>query len=141
MIQFMLIISFLLHIVLLMAVYHLFQQVQLSKKDNTNDITNLFESYLQEIKDENNRLQGELLVNTTQHNQEEKLDKQDSKTNQYTPITPNNIDDHYEASLQAQILQLYNEGMLVEEIANRLGCGTTEAGLIIKLYEKRSLKA
>ncbi|GGA62786.1 hypothetical protein [Ornithinibacillus halotolerans] len=46
------------------------------------------------------------------------------------------VQDDVEVSLQSRIMRLHNDGYTVEEIARSVGCGKTEAELIIKIYEK-----
>lgn len=135
-----------------MTVYYLFQQIQLLKQDNTKEVTDLFEKYLQEIKLENQQLHEEVSTTTSEPKQKNahepimprKIKSETKETiieNDESALQTDKIDDKFETSLEAQILQLYHQGIEVEEIAKKLNCGTTEAALIINLYEKRSHKA
>ena len=72
-------ISFILHIITICAIYLLFKQVQQMKLENPDEITSLMESYLQEIKDENNRLQTALSVQPVKDHDEQ--DHLHSETN------------------------------------------------------------
>lgn len=148
--SFLLIISFLLHIILLIAVYYLFQQIQSLKQDHTKELTDLFETYLQDIKNENHRLEAEISSHTPRNEANENPIVSDfpnkeeitNITEKNEPIIKiSNIDDVFETSLEARILQLYHEGMAVEDIAKRLNCGKTEAELVINLYKKGNHKA
>ncbi|WP_164668970.1 DUF6115 domain-containing protein [Virgibacillus doumboii] len=140
----LLIISFLLHIVALTAIYQLFKQVQSYKKGNAQDIIELLDTYLEEIKEENRLL-------------EEKIDKQNPQApkvapvnnhirqdieeeHEYTPPQASEDADDFEASLQAQIMHLHDKGLTVDEIARKLNCGKTEAELIIKMGNKNNNK-
>lgn len=120
----------------------MYKQLQILKQEDSSDVIELFETYLQEIKDENNRLQVELSGKTPQVKTEssqprEYIEKQttseNEKMNNYKP-PENQIDDSVEASLQARILQLYNKGLQETEIAKKLNCGKTEVALIIRLH-------
>jgi len=149
--SFLFIISFLLHISLLAIVYYLFQQIQLLKKNNTNEVTELFESYLREIRSENRRLESEI-ESKVSHTDQEKVTQQfesniinEEVTNKVDLDKPilktDTIHDKFETSLEAKILQLYHQGMEVTEIAQMLNCGKTEASLIINLSKKRNQKS
>ena len=145
----MIIVSFLIHIILLIVVYYLYNELKLLKNEKTNEITDLFEFYLEEIKDENTRLQAEYVTDQTQKEIKTKAIANDDSSSMITEhVTDNteeeikyeplvNIDDSYETSLQAQILQLNNQGLTSEEIAEKLQCGKTEAALVIKLHSKK----
>jgi len=150
MLSFLLIISFLLHIIVLVAVYYLFQQIQLLKQDNTKELTDLFETYLKEIRRENRRLESKIDISTFSNERNEKPNKLKDVTEENIPIFDENdktelkidtIHDQFETSLDAKILQLYHQGMEVTEIAQTLNCGKTEAALIINLYNKKNQKS
>lgn len=135
MITFLLSISFILHIMAFFAIYLLFKQNQQVKQNNPNDMMELFETYLQEIKEENRRLQDELGTGpfSTQY---------DSPTNEAgsmdTHTQPEGeMKDSVEASQQAKVLQLHFQGFSETEIAQKLNCGKTEAAMIIKLHTKK----
>jgi hypothetical protein len=132
-----------------MTVYYLFQQIQILKQENTKEITDLFETYLEEVKMENKRLEDLLSDKEPQSNLE--YNNRPSVVNITKPVNKPNlvehnktilqteaINDQFETSLEAQILQLYNQGIEAEEIAKKLNCGKTEAALVINLYKKKS---
>lgn len=146
--SFLLIISFLIHIILLIAVYYLFQQTQLLKQTNTKELTDLFETYLNEIKQENRRLETKINSKTNETKQAHEQKRNEPDTTKEKKIINKNemdgrelktdiIDDTFTTSLEAQVLQLYQQGKEVEEIAQMLNCGKTEAELIINLSKKR----
>jgi len=150
---FLLMISFLLHLLTLVAIYQLFKQIQTYKQakatETTKDITDLLEAYLDEIKDENNRLQMELTKSRSSSTPEtsngatpslEKIE-QTSIDSTYEEAPYFDTDDSIETSLQAKILQLSHQGYDADEIAGKLNCGKTEAALIIKLQEKNRCNA
>lgn len=144
--SFLFIISFLLHIILLITVYYLFQQIQRLKKDQADEITELFEFYLREIRSENRRLESEIEYHHfDNHQHEQQNNKIDKRPESMITYEPSNLDtdlvhDKYETSLEAQILQLYDQGMEVAEIAQKLNCGKTEAALMINLSKKKNQK-
>lgn len=137
--SFLLIISFLLHIVAFIAIYQLYKQAQLPKKESTSsDMIELFDMYLAEVREENKRLEKTLL--------EKELNEPAGEINEVTtekkvdePYTLPKIDDNvrFETSLQAKILQLHDQGMSNEDIARKLGNGKTEVDLIVKLHAKK----
>lgn len=109
------------------------------------------ETYLQEIKEENNRLQA--LINNSHQlkssnttNKEDnirqpvnqKIEEANNNLNYMNDFSffDNNINDTIEASLEAKVLQLHNEGLSITDIARKLHCGKTEAELIINLNKK-----
>ncbi|RDW19507.1 hypothetical protein CWR48_07240 [Oceanobacillus arenosus] len=149
----LLIISFLLHIAALYAIYRLYQQVQSFKKEDTTEVMELFETYLLEIKEENNRLQEELNSSSSSNNtswkshavSEDKMNhdpvpqkevSQEPQDTIDTPIIDEKVHDVMETSLEAKILQLHHQGMSIMEIAQQLNRGKTEVELFIKMYKK-----
>ncbi len=133
-----------------MIIVQLSKQVQKMRANNPSDIMEIFETYLQEIKEENKKLQSTfpLHVRKNDHMEDEQTSEQEipaeegeavSDTQQDTsePTPPDvQINDQFETSIQARVLQLYDLGYTVEQIAQALDCGTTEAALIIKLHKK-----
>jgi len=146
MVSFLLIISFILHIVTIVAIYSLFQQLQTAKNQDTQDIMDIMEVYLQEIKEENNRLQSELQQEQEYIQEKTNVVKQQEQSNMQEEINAivypkKELGDTIEASLESRVLQLHAEGLAVNDIARKLDCGKTEAEIIIKLYEKNKGKA
>ena len=141
MVSFLLIISFLLHIIAVVAIYKLSMQIRQTKQTDTDEIIHLFETYLEEIKAENNLLEKKLSYQNDKGKTEAVMTNLPSAQNEFVPDIPeppkNNVKDKVEASLDAKILQLYNQGLTETEIAQKLNCGKTEAELIIRLYGKR----
>ncbi|WP_121522926.1 DUF6115 domain-containing protein [Oceanobacillus piezotolerans] len=141
--SFLLIISFLLHIIALYAIVQLYWKVKALNQPNTAEVTELFETYLQEIKEENDRLH-ELLeshqvnhINTSTQKKEKMGEKRiNSPIPEPPPIENKENSDSLEASLEAKVLQLHQQGLSITDIAKRLHCGETEAALIIKLHKK-----
>ncbi|WP_339227733.1 hypothetical protein NSQ77_19475 [Oceanobacillus sp. FSL K6-2867] len=139
MISLLIIISFLLHFIAFFAIYMLFQQLQNVKKQDMDEIIKLFDTYLQEVKAENNRLQRVLRDNEkTNENSNMGQARTEADTMEEPEIfpIPEDAGDTVEASLESRVLQLHNQGVPVGEIARKLNCGKTEAEIIIKLHEK-----
>ncbi len=152
MVSFLLIISFLLHLITLAAIFQLVKKIQASESDTASDeIVQALERSLAEIKEENNRLQAlldhkEPLIDKKKN--ESKIKKESTSEKQMVSVknekTNGDIDRllgtdagyKVEASLESRVLQLYAAGKNVEEIAKTLNCGKTEAELIIKLYNQ-----
>ncbi|MFD2044130.1 DUF6115 domain-containing protein [Ornithinibacillus salinisoli] len=145
--SFLLIISFLLHIITLSGVYFLLKQVQSLKDNNHTDLPELLETYLEEIKTENERLQHEISTSSpiksvsqkveelSDHEKINVVETDDFEQNsEYTPENMETMNDEVQASLQARILQLHQKGYSNEKIARNLNCGKTEVELTIKLY-------
>lgn len=141
----LLMISFVLHLITLFTIYQLFKQIQTFKqeKSTAGDIVDLFETYLEEIKAENIRLQRELTRNRSTISDEVASlpetgeNEQSSIDLEYEEIPDIDVNDSFEMSLQAKVLQLDGQGFPVEEIAKKLNCGKTEVGLMIKLHAKK----
>lgn len=148
----MLTISFILHVIVLIAIYYLFNQVIENKENHSQEINKLFEKHINEIKEENVRLEAILRENKeakSRHmNHDKKTDDHVRKNEEtqenlqgyslnYPDIEAESKDDTIETSLQAKILQLHNQGLSVDYIAKKLNCGKTEAELIINLYDQK----
>ncbi|MFA1820648.1 DUF6115 domain-containing protein [Virgibacillus oceani] len=143
MVSFVLIISFLIHIVTFAAIYQLLRQIQTIKQSDTSDIQEVLATYLQEIREENNRLQQAVLKDRP--NEQEQLAQTtanpdltiEKTTPEESDIYENVKKDYMETSTHSRILQLHDKGHSESEIAQKLNCGKTEAALIIKLYGKK----
>lgn len=150
MVPFLLIISFLLHIITLFAIFQLAKQQQTNQKDSSSqDVMEVFEVYLEEIREENNRLekllekQNSPSTNTKAFtNEGTELKKEmdpvpDDENEEFDILLKHSPQDEVNASLESRVLQLHTQGKGIEEIAKTLNCGKTEAELIIKLYRKK----
>ncbi|WP_188454362.1 helix-turn-helix domain-containing protein [Virgibacillus oceani] len=144
-------ISFLLHIIAFVAIALLLKQLsQLKQHNHSENVIELLETYLQEIKEENRILQESVINNSLQDkNRTSKMSEQAAtvKENRYMNTDEKNenylvpeiaADDTTEMSLQAKILQLHAQGISDEQIAKKLGCGKTETELVIKLHNKNN---
>src|SRR5699024_10431109 len=77
--SFLLIISFLLHIIILTAVFQLNQQLHKSKKQTNDEIEEVLSSFLEEIKVENEQLKEMLSQSTVAHEQQVVLERKRKK--------------------------------------------------------------
>ncbi|WP_087972883.1 DUF6115 domain-containing protein [Oceanobacillus rekensis] len=149
MVTFLLIISFLLQLAALGAIYKLFQQIQTIKSQDLQEIEGLFEVYLQEIKTENSRLQAHL--QTEKKSKHETISSNKPTTDKKTQRTEwmeeeleqgmeqhisTSYEDTLEASLESKVLQMHGKGMAIGDIARKLECGKTEIEIILKLHKK-----
>lgn len=142
-------ISICLHVIAFLLIFYLLKQVRTLQTHEVNDIQQLFEKYLKEIKKENDRLQNELLTLSSEKHKQSLVAKRKhaphqtahvanlNKRSQGTSLTEktDHISDTYEPSLQAKILQLYHQGHSEEDIAKTLNCGKTEVELIVKFHQ------
>lgn len=151
MVSLLLIISFLLHITLIMAVYHLYQQLQLSKRSKDQELEILFADFLKEIRIENERLQSQLINEPPPKNEGKKeemtLTKNRSITNKAEHYKENNFfnllqeeknDQLLETSIESKIFSMYNQGQSIDDIAKTLNRGKTEVALILKLHSNKA---
>ncbi|NBJ68376.1 MULTISPECIES: hypothetical protein [Clostridia] len=138
----LLIISFLLHIVTLTAIFQLFKRLKDSERYDTSEMNALFTEYINEIKQENVHLQQQLAQQKNNPPQEEKreVEKQEHISSPEIESIHNETkpQDEMKTSLQGKILQLYSKGFTPSEIAQQLNCGKTEAELTVKLYHMSS---
>lgn len=155
--SFLLLASFLLHMVTLTIIYQLVKQIKALRQNNHMGTEELMEMYLQEIKEENRMLEANLDDTNNKHisgqNQKEKTAIKQNKETQTpnmltddafipSPLDPETgLGDTFETSQQSRILQLHDQGLSIEEIASQLHCGRTEVDLVIKLHPKTNNNA
>src|SRR5690625_4446007 len=157
MVSLLLIISFLLHIILLIAIYFLYQQIEQLKRDKNSQLETTLSNFLNEIKAENERLQLQIknenntVENKVNHNrpnvhfeqemQKNMIKKDVKREYNYKPPQPllqvEKKLDKLETSLEAQVFQLAEEGMSVEDIAKKLNRGKIEIELMLKLNQNQ----
>lgn len=157
MVSFLLIISFLLHLIILAAIYQLLKKVrQVEEETNAIDVVVALEQSLEEIREENNRFE-QLLQEKANQKQgketnewnnnrtdiegpggEDKTKREEDTSNQeeFEHLLGTSPGYEIEASLESRVLQLHEKGHSIADIARNLGCGKTEAELIIKMYKK-----
>src|SRR5690554_6789434 len=136
--SFLFITSFLLHIVTIYTMIQFYFKYESLKNLDSRETLELMETYLQEIKVENDRLHELITKNQFEESrnikaENEELGKNDKvlkNTNNF-PVLDDNINDTVEASLEAKVLQLHDQGLSITEIARKLHCGKTETELII----------
>jgi DNA polymerase I-like protein with 3'-5' exonuclease and polymerase domains len=151
MVSLLLIISFLLHLLSLYAIYQLFQYIKKQER-GADEITDLFESYLQEFRQENAILKEQVqnsnkegqrvsLYETVRPDEEESPKEEaveEKRNDDAAPKFPEiDVQDQVEASLESRVLQLESQGVPPDNIAKQLNCGKTEVELILNLYKKK----
>lgn len=155
---FLLLISFIIHIITLVIIRQL--KVKLAEpaviRDEINqekkEIEELLAVYLLEIREENEKVISALddskysrepdkqkadeiqNNNVTSQNPVNDLEQEEYKS--YQPPMENEQPDVMEQSFAAQVLSLYNKGETIETIARKLDKGKTEIELIVKFQQK-----
>ncbi|WP_163530611.1 DUF6115 domain-containing protein [Halobacillus ihumii] len=149
MIYFLLTISFILHGVLILIIMALFKKVkhaeelELRQKQVANEIEEVFNQYLLDIKEENKKMDKWLNHTSTSkadHQPQEPVQTEAAgeRTNEvYSPPLLVQYEDEYVPSLQSQVMTMYNNGVNIEEIARELNIGKTEAELLVKFQHTK----
>lgn len=155
----LLIISFLIHVVVLIVLFQLYQQNQRIMQERDDTLNSKMQQFINEIKKENNNLQEQLIQMKTPpvaFNFKEDVQEQDShmkptmtpntskqKTDEEKQSAGHSIADltedrkeEMELSLEGKILQLHEAGFNAAEIAEKLTCGKTEVELILNLQHQ-----
>lgn len=152
MVSLLLIISFILHVVTLLAVYQLFQQLEKTKQDKNDELETMLLDFMQEIKAENEQLleiSKQKMTSATTNNapftNEKKVNQPTSEPFQQTEQENDAFDisslvEQYdevtELSEEGKVLQLQEKGFSTEDIARKLNRGKTEIELILKLQQQ-----
>lgn len=147
-----LIISFLIHILLIYTVYHLFQQLQSTKAEHKAELNSLLGSIIDEMKLENDRFEQKLTAksqvtekprpsNTLQQQQQYQTQAKESFIDYDKLLDEAMNADKIETSIEAQVFQMYQEGKTIEEIARKTKRGKTEVTLMLKLSIGSGLNA
>lgn len=157
---FLLIISFIIDGVLILALFTMMNKVrqaeelELRQKQVASEIEDLFTSYLLEIKEENKRM-GEWIQNNNgpvniredtgeKEQVKENRDVQKSTPSQpassYMPPQPEIEQEEYRPSIHSRVFELKEKGYSFEEIAKMLDKGKTEIELLYKFHQKTSEK-
>lgn len=142
--------SFLIHIILILGLYSLYKELKILKNEHAsaNEIIDVFEAYLAEIKLENERLENKVSlhsfsqdakVNPIQKEKKKSTGKKMTKQMTENNFIPNGsgVEDELETTLESKVLQLASQGYSSDTIAEKLNCGKTEAELIVKLHKKK----
>lgn len=153
MLEFVIGISFIIHVVTLTALYMLYQHMKQRSTSQVDDINRMMQAYVAQIKKENEELRDVLESNTrdeTVSNEKQAsiastsyYNKQNEPVTDPTAVTDveetvsETVVDSVETSLESRVLQLHRSGIPVNEIAKQLKCGKTEAALIIQFQEKK----
>src|SRR5699024_10197684 len=153
----LLIVSFLLHAVLLIAICQLYQQLQQMKQTKENASQKIVQQFIAEIKEENKHLQAQITaqyaspdVHENQQLKDESNMTSHSTTSRTIPTEQeksmkhidsiieltDNKHEQTEVSFEGKVLQLYQQGFDVDQIAKQLNSGRTEVDLIIKLQSQ-----
>ncbi|HLR73381.1 MAG TPA: hypothetical protein VK073_04115 [Pseudogracilibacillus sp.] len=153
----LLIVSFLLHAVLLITIYQLYQQLQQMKQTKENESQQIVQQFITEIKEENKHLQAQITaqyaspdVHENQQLKDESNMTSHSTTSRTIPTEQeksmkhidsiieltDNKHEQTEVSFEGKVLQLYQQGFDVDQIAKQLNSGRTEVDLIIKLQSQ-----
>lgn len=146
MISILLLISFSIHIVVLIVIWKLMNQLNTLKNHQPEGIIDIFETYLDEIKEENRQLQSQFVANKQSKYTEESENKTPTEKspsymdfNHDSTAQLNEKEDEQEdvsLSFEANVLHLRSQGLTVEEIAKKLNRGKTEVMLIVKFYNE-----
>lgn len=155
----LLIISFLIHVVVLIALFQLYQQNQRIMQERDDTLNTKMQQFINEIKQENNNLQEQLIQMKTPpvaSNFQENVQQRESHvkptmtyntSKQYSAEESKSKDhsisalteerkEEMELSLEGKILQLHEAGFNAAEIAEKLTCGKTEVELILNLQQQ-----
>ncbi|MEJ8776897.1 DUF6115 domain-containing protein [Pseudogracilibacillus sp. ICA-222130] len=154
--SFLWMISFLLHIILMYAVYSLFKQVQAEKNARKEEIESLLTEFMHVLHEENNHLiqllkqedgvkeareKATYRTDTVQedHTMEEQKTgeklKEDIRFGSLLQKMIEKEQDKVETSSEARMIQMYQAGKSIEEIARAFDRGKTEVELIVKLHK------
>jgi len=155
MVPILFLISFSIHIALLIVTWRLVHQVKTLKNNQPEAIMDIFETYLEEIKAENRKLQSgspnkqSHLNNTAKQKKKTSAEEHQIQEASNTETTgsaekvqteeKNDVESYksdVSLSFEANVLHLYSQGLTVEEIAKRLNRGKTEVMLTVKFYNE-----
>lgn len=160
MIYFLLLISFLIHLVTFIIIKQwkkkvdAVEETELRMKEQSRSLEDTLALYLVEIKEENaalierleeaeqssSRSKKPVVKNTEQPTEQEMEQAEESNetpTAAFQPITEvEQVEDKLEQSLTAQALHLKDKGYTIEEIARELNKGKTEIELLLKFNNK-----
>lgn len=150
--------SYLIHFILLVAIFLLFQQIRSLKNNEADDVYKVLEVYLEEIKLENEKLKQMINTQNTpdssrkakefndvllesienEHNDNNSNDTVSSAEYSIEKLERLNRNKQEEVieeetSILSRALYMQNEGLTVSEIAKKLNRGKTEIELLLKL--------
>lgn len=145
----LLVISFILHLFAFFWIFLLSMRLKRANEiegrqaEIQKEIEDLFQSYLLEMKEENEKLLR-LIAKSTKPVNKSPVDNRGKATQQiyqtqmekpkpkeYTPPVPT-LEDRFEPSFNSKVILLHEQGLKAEEIAQKLNKGKTEIELILK---------
>src|SRR5699024_10089507 len=135
----LLIVSFLLHAVLLIAIYQLYQQLQQMKQTKENESQQIVQQFIAEIKEENKHLQAQITAQYASPDVNENKQLKDKSNMTYQSTTNSTIPTQQQKKkvyFEGNVHQLYQQGFDVDQITKQLNSGRTEVDLIIKLQSQ-----
>ncbi len=150
---YMLTICFILHLFAFFWIFLLSMRLKRSNEiekrqaEIQKEIEDLFQSYLLEMKEENEKLlnlidKSNSTLTPTPVVKREKVTQQlyqtqeKPKPKEYTPPMPT-AQDRFEQSLNSKVVLLHKQGFKTEEIAQKLNKGKTEIELILKFNRSK----
>lgn len=162
--SFFLLVSFLLHAIAFISIYHVYEKTKKDKAEQIARLEELMDDFMKNIRHENEKLEKkvyeaemrrkmsderalkknvesdliERMLNDTNRKEAEinETVKEPKKTWELTNIkAEKEVEDVVETSFEGQVLQLFRAGKSPEEIAKQLNRGKTEVDLYIKLHQ------
>lgn len=153
MISFLILLSFLLHLVLFIIIFQLYQHIQKIKEQNNRHLEILLSEFMDDIRLENKRLEDKINLseeNARMNSQTIDLHQTiptNEPTNAYEQWTTQQLlndkkkQDAVETSIESKILRLASEGKSITEIAKSMNRGKTEIELLLKLNKIEEIKS
>ncbi|WP_077621943.1 DUF6115 domain-containing protein [Sediminibacillus massiliensis] len=157
MLLFLIMLSLLLHLVTFSIIRKLHTKLEnmangTDSKSAAEETEQMLNRFLDDIKEENNRLKSMLDERDSRHRNVEPVQKDmdESKSGKdaekgdipagysapYTPPLPSQSGDKVEQSEAGMVISLYEQGHSLEEIARKINRGKTEVELLLKFYRK-----
>lgn len=142
---YLLTISFILHLLAFFWIFLLSlrlkraNEIEKRQVEIQKEIEDLFQSYLMEMKEENEKLlnyidkptKSPIMAREKVTQQIYQTPKGKTKTKEYTPPVPT-TQERFEPTLNSKVVLLHEQGFKTEEIAQKLNKGKTEIELILK---------
>lgn len=146
---------------LFMMIYRLKEEVDQLKQYKVEDLDQLLETYLEEIRYENEMFKETLQEissskqgNEIERNEQTKSRKKDKifdkheqnideqpiqQSPTYLETMVEKEEDEVETSIEAKVLQYYEQGMSIDSIAKKLNRGKTEIELMIQFFQQKNI--
>ncbi|MBB6452896.1 putative transcriptional regulator [Salirhabdus euzebyi] len=158
--SFLLTFSLILHGFTIMGFLYLYRRFSVQQdteflEKNMREVEDVFQSYLLELKDENEKLLNILAENGKNGIEQEEMEQKtkpilneertepnqaslrkvkDSVVNSYNPAEITVTDKVEEMTEESNVMLLHKQGLTIEEIAKQLNKGKTEIELLIKFH-------